>query len=237
MLRSVEARLARALIARDYIEVRIRHWRPDEAWDEALYFFESLLLSLAGAMDAVARALDAALQLNSNAWSIGFRKTNWRQAVADHSPRLGELMPQGSRLRSVVDAVAVLRNYIHEEVLSSEMLSDSGTPDIVDYGRGLLALSSTAADELYTATAEVGGAAAWGLEDHMGGGNTTVMPVLFERTAIRRVLEVIRELMATNLVPDAAPSVERPIDPGFWLPSARYGPHLRLLASLDDPPD
>jgi hypothetical protein len=74
LLRAVEARLGHALVARDYIEVRIRHWHPDDVWDEALYFFESLLLSLSGALDALARALDAALQLGSSPSSVGFRK-------------------------------------------------------------------------------------------------------------------------------------------------------------------
>lgn len=37
LLRGVETRLGRALIARDYVNVRIRHWRPDEIWDEVHY--------------------------------------------------------------------------------------------------------------------------------------------------------------------------------------------------------
>ena len=50
LLTGIESRMGRALRARDYFNVRIRHWRPDEAWDEALYFFESALLLLSGAL-------------------------------------------------------------------------------------------------------------------------------------------------------------------------------------------
>jgi hypothetical protein len=105
----------------------------------------------------------------------------------------------------------------------------------MDYGRGVLALEPKTAEQLYTAAACAGGPTTWGLEEHTGG-NATVMPVLFARTAIKRVLEAIRELMATNVVPDIAPESQTPFQPRFWIPAPEDCLRLRLLAGLTNGP-
>jgi hypothetical protein len=233
LLRAVAERLGRALVARDYIEVRIRHWQPDEAWDEVLYFFEALLLSIGGALDALARALDAALTIPETRGGVGFRKGQWRAQLLSRAPRLEEVLRVGSEFRAVVDAIAVLRNFIHEDVLSSELFSKTGPPEIIDHGYGVLALRPDTAAELCAAVAVVGGAAAWGVEPHRHS-ETTVMPVLFARAATARVLGAIREIMATAVIPDLAPEAHGALSPRAWLPAQEHRPRLLLLGGVTD---
>jgi hypothetical protein len=220
-------------VARDYVNVRIRHWRPDESWDEVLYFFESFLLSLNGALDALARLFDVAVGLSSDRGGVGFRKKHWRENVVYRAPGLANILADGSHFRAVVDLVAILRNFIHGEVLSAELLSDDGAPHVIDYGPGLLALKGKAARELSAAVAGADGAGAWGIEDALDGA-TTVMPIAFQYQAVSHGLRAIREAMATEVLVAMAPRLTAPFARDYWLPGARHGPELCLLAGLSD---
>jgi hypothetical protein len=232
LLRAVDARIGRALVARDYINVRVRHWRPDETWDEVLYFFESLLLSLSGALDAFARLLDAAFGLSRARGGLGFRNPSWRDKLARDEPKMIDLLADGSHFRAVVDLVAILRNFVHGEVLSSELLGDGDEPDI-DYGLGVLALDKDTGYKLRAAAAHAGGAAVWGIEQGFEEA-VTVMPITFQGAAVSHVLIALREAMATGVLPARAPEPTRPLERSYWLPTDRYASSLRLLAGLTD---
>jgi hypothetical protein len=235
LLRGVETRLGRALMARDYVNVRIRHWRPDETWDEILYFFESLLLSLGGALDALARLLDATAGLESDPSSVGFRKGRWCRRITDQAADLVDLLADDSHLCAVVNLIAILRNFIHGQALSAELMNDDGHPHVIDYGPGVLALSGKAAEELISAASHTGGSSAWGIEQRHGEA-TTVMPIQFQHQAVNHVLRAIREAMATQVLTASAPDLTVPFDRHLWLGSAEHDSALRLLAGLSDTP-
>jgi hypothetical protein len=235
LLRGVETRLGRALIARDYVNVRIRHWRPDETWDEVLYFFESLLLSLGGALDALARLLDATAGLESNPPSVGFRKRRWCRRITDQAPDLTDLLADDSHLRAVVDLIAILRNFIHGEALSAELMNDDGHPHVTDYGPGVLALSGRTAEGLISAASHTGEPSAWGIEQRHGE-ETTVMPIQFQHQAVNHVLRAIREAMAIPVLTASAPNLTVPFDRRLWLGSTEHDSALRLLTGLSDTP-
>jgi hypothetical protein len=235
LLRAIEARLGRALVARDYVNVRIRHWRPDETWDEALYFFESFLLSLSGALDALARLFDVAAGQSSKRGAVGFRKEAWRKKIVMIAPELEPLLSDGSHFRAVVDLVAILRNFVHGEVLSAELLSDDGAPHFMDYGAGVLALDDAAGRELNAAAVLAGEPAAWGIKAELTGA-TTVMPIVFQRAALAHALRAIRDAMSTNILVSVAPQSPAVFDTNHWLPASRYASELRLLAGLTPAP-
>jgi hypothetical protein len=233
LLRAVETRMGRALIARDYVNVRVRHWRPDETWNEVLYFFESLLLSLSGALDAVARLLDATTGLESNPRQVGIRSKDWRKRIILTAPALTDLLAKGSHFRSVVDLIATLRNFIHGEALSAELMNDDGEPHVIDYGPGALVVSGKTAEQLSEAASQVDGTTAWGIEARHGDA-TTVMPIQFQHQAVRHVLQAIREAMATDVVTANAPELTVAYDRRLWLASAKYDVNLRLLLGITD---
>jgi hypothetical protein len=233
LLRAVETRMGRALIARDYVNVRIRHWRPDETWDEVLYFFESLLLSLGGALDALARLLDATTELESNPRQVGIRSNKWRKQIILKAPTLTDLLAEDSHFRSVVDLIATLRNFIHGEALSAEQMNDDGEPHVMDYGPGVLVMSGKTAEQLSKAASQVDGTTAWGIEEHHGDA-TTVMPIQFQHQAVRHVLQAIREAIATDVVTANAPELTVAYDRRLWLASAEYDVNLRLLLGITD---
>jgi hypothetical protein len=234
LLRAIDARLGRALIARDYINVRIRHWHPDETWDEVLYFFESFLLSLHGAIDAFARLLHVGLGLPGPPRRAGFQHATWRAALNDaaQSSQLAELTADDASFVAVVESVGVLRNFVHAEMLSEELLrNDDDRPEFVNYGKGLLVLHSTSGDRLTTSIARAGGMARWGIAEGLGGA-TTVKPTAFLREALEQALAGIEAILATQVLARAAGPLVAPFDPDFWISTRQFTDNLVLLAGL-----
>ncbi len=233
LLRAVDARVGRALIARDYVSVRVRHWRPDETWDEVLYFFESFLLSLHGAVDAFARFLHLALGLPRDVRSAGFGRRDWRKSVVSHGPAaLAELVQPQSSFTAVVEMVGIIRNFVHAEVLDGELLrDDGGVPAFIDYGKGVLALHGEAADRLSRATGRAGGPAPWGIADGLDGA-ITLMPIMFLREALTRTLAGLRDVMEIPIDGVLAGPLAEPFDATFWIPTLEYSESLLLLTGL-----
>jgi hypothetical protein len=147
-VRALDARLGRALIARDYLNVRIRHWQPDEASDEILYFFESFLLSLTGAIDVFARLLHVAFGLQGGRRRAGFQRADWRAALLDRaaSQQLAALLAPDAPFIAAVTLIGTLRNFVHNTLLTEELLRDSEYgPEIMNYGRGVIAVHDRSA--------------------------------------------------------------------------------------------
>jgi hypothetical protein len=234
LLLAVPARVGRALVARDYANVRIRHWYPDETWDEVRYVFESFLLSLSGAVNALARTLHVALDLRHGRESAGFRKREWRKKLLTRVPTtagLHNLLADDSPILATFDLLGTLRNFIHGEVLSEELLRHGGRPQIRSYGAGLLMLQGKPAEALIDAASRVGGSAPWGIEQRTEG-TVSVMPAYFQSTALRPVRTAIRAILATDVIArggSAAPGgLPYPAPPEFTTA-------LLLLAGLNDP--
>jgi hypothetical protein len=235
LLRGVEGRLARALVARDYVNVRVRHWRPDETWDEVLYFFESFLLSLAGAVDALARFLHVALGLPGARRNAGFQKLSWRQDLlkrSSHEPRLGGVLAaDDSAFVASVEALGALRNFVHGEVLSEELVSGGQVPEFMNYGKGLLVLDGESAERLGAACDRAGSRVAWGIADGLGGA-ITVKPLVFQRAALSSMVTGLNDIVATNVLGHLSPAPAEPFDPRLWSCAPEYGEELVLLTGF-----
>jgi hypothetical protein len=140
LLRGLELRLGRALRARDYFAVRTRALRPDDSWEEALFFFEAVLLSAAGSLDVLARYCHVAAELEGNREAAGWRKDRWRRRMLKARPELEPVIARDdARLRATNDVIGLLRNYIHGEALSQQ-LSDDRLPGITDYLMGTIVM-------------------------------------------------------------------------------------------------
>jgi hypothetical protein len=229
-LRGMETRLARALRARDYFLVRIRSARPDDTWDEALFFFDAALLNLSGALDAAARSLDVAFAVSGDMRSAGFAREAWCARLSEAAPHLaGVIDPANSRLIACARAVGVLRNYVHGEDLSQEHHADASGLETVDYGQGALVLQEPDAERVLAATQILGEPEEFGLErGHMG--PLLVLPATFLTRIVPMALKALGELTARNdggEVPSLA-DAER----AYWLPDVDHKRELQLLTGL-----
>jgi hypothetical protein len=233
LTRAVQARIGRALVARDYVSVRSRHWRPDETWGEALYFFESFLLSLHGAIDAFARLVHVALDLSPRKRGAGFQHRAWRRMLvaSASSPPLAKLLEADAPFIAAVESIGVLRNFVHAEALSEELLHDDGGPAFIDHGKGVLVLHGESAERLTITTERAGGAARWGLANGFNGA-VTIMPITFLRQALLQGLTGIEAIMATQVLAGTVTRLATPFDPEYWLSTRRYSDALLLLTGL-----
>ena len=108
LVKGFRVRLGRALRARDYFNVRVRSPRPDDMWEEALFFFEASLLSLNGALDAAARFCHLAYDLKGSLRSASWSREVWRRQLVSAAPELEHVLDPGGRLlacRTLVERI------------------------------------------------------------------------------------------------------------------------------------
>ena len=236
LVKGLGVRLGRALRARDYFNVRIRSPRPDDTWDEALFFFETALVSLNGALDAAARFCHLAYNLSGTPKRASWSRQKWRNQLIDKAPELKSLLdPTSGPLVPCRTLVSELRNYIHGEALSQELHSgDREGPMTMDYGAGALAVPSNDGRRLQAAAEGLGGSDVWGLQEQYNR-DVLVLPARFLQRVVPTVLRVLDELMAaSDEVRVGPPPGEPPIDPAYWLPDVGHEHQLRLLTGLDE---
>jgi hypothetical protein len=228
-LRGMETRLGRALRARDYFAVRIRSARPDDAWNEALFFFDSALLSLGGGLDAAARFLHVTFSLSGDARWAGFAREQWCASLRAAAPHLAGLTdPAGSLLTACARSVGVLRNYVHGEDLSQEQYDDGPGIGTVDYGKGALVLPEPDAERLLAATQLLGDPEAFGLQ-RTATGPLLVLPASFLARIVPAVLQALGELTTRA---DLQGSFLADMERVHWLPDVGREHELRLLMGL-----
>ena len=159
LVKGLAVRLGRGLRARDYFNVRVRSPRPDDAWDEALFFFETALVSLNGGLDAAARFCRLAYHLSGPPRRANWSRPEWRNELIAMAPELESLLdPTSGALVPSRTLVSLLRNYIHGEALSQELFSGSEEgPVTMDYGIGALAVTAEDGRRLQVAAEVHGG--------------------------------------------------------------------------------
>jgi hypothetical protein len=235
LLRGLELRLGRALRARDYFVVRTRALRPDDSWEEALFFFEAFLLSAAGALDALARCCHVAAELGGSREAVGWRKRDWRErkmlrARPELEPVIGR---EDTRLRAINEVVGLLRNYIHGEALTQQ-LSDDRQPGITDYLMGKLVIGGQDAERLHAAAAHLPGVDG-AVAEEWPEGVASVLPVRLLPPLIANLYAAVNELMEAFALDEAMLRASEPFAPDFWVPGHPYRENLVLLCGLPLP--
>jgi hypothetical protein len=228
LLAGATTRLARALRLRDHYAVCIRHWRPDETWAESLAFFEAVLLFLGGALDAIARfvAVQTGTKPPSNS-NPSFRNRRWIARLLETAPGLEPQLGESGALRAAGDAVAAIRNLIHERA-PSEMLElfFDGRPLIIDHRPGVIVLDGPDARRLQDAIERLGASAAeWGVEradEHA----VRILPFVFMPSIVPAIMKSLAGLIQA-LVP-ALPDTSVYIRPN----ALNHASTLLLLSGL-----
>lgn len=232
LLRGFELRLGRALRARDYFAVRTRALRPDDSWEEALFFFEAFLLSAAGALDALARYCHVAAGLSGRRDAAGWRKRGWREnRMLGARPELTSVIgEEDTRLRATNDVIGLLRNHIHGEALTQE-LSHEDQPGITDYLMGKLIVGGSDAQRLQAAANHLPGVES-AITDEFPDGVISVLPARLLLPLLANLYAAVNELMAAFIL--EAPTLEaaEPFAPDFWVPGYVYRENLTLLSGL-----
>ncbi len=232
LVRGLEARLGRSLLARDYFNVRLRHPHPGEVLTEILFFFESLLVSLSGALDAAARVCSLAYLPERGLHEAGFARRGWRERIQKATNDLDALLDDHSYLRAIVQLVGHVRNFVHEGVLSEELHGSDGTgPMTMGYGKGALAVREDVAAKMLAAAERAGGAEHWGIQPQFDA-TALVLPAKYVPAVFHAVPAVLREIMAATDVSRLGGPSPLPFDADYWLVDRRYAREALLLTGL-----
>lgn len=234
LLRGFEVRLGRALRARDYFVVRTRALRPDDSWEEALFFFEAFLLSAAGALDALARYCHERLNSEVAARRQAGASRDWREKLLKARPELTPVIRrEDTRLRATSEIVGLLRNYIHGEALTQQ-LSDDRQPGVTDYLMGKLVIGGPDAERLHAAAAHLPGVDG-AVAEQWPKGAASVLPARLLPPLIANVYAAVNELMAAFALDQGTLRAAEPFAPDFWVPGHPHRENLVLLSGLSLP--
>ena len=227
---AVIERLARALKARDYLQVRAHAGDARDAWSDVLFFFEVVLLSLQGSLDAAARFVHGLYAVPSSRRGAAWSRGEWRrEVVACGGPQ--ELLT-GERFENLRAAIGDLRNSIHGEVLSGEFHDPSSGATIV-HGPGTMVLDPDLTQRVKSACDAEGGVGRWGiLGSGWPQGVTEIVPWLYAETAIATVADVLAAVIrwVNRMSFDNVRIDEQQVE--FWLANYRRQLHARLLIGV-----
>lgn len=126
------SRTADALKCRDHIHEQVILEQTNSSTEDAMFYLDFYLISLTAAFDVLARIADE-VYLPTTArgrriGSVGWRKRDWLSGLANQDATLAALMSPTNFHRDVLEFIAKLRNYIHDEGLQAAMHSKNGKP-------------------------------------------------------------------------------------------------------------
>ena len=181
---AVAIRMGRALKARDYLNIR-RRANLHEVWSDALYFFESVLVSLQGAADATARLVRAVFDIEGPRMMANWGRRDWWSAL--QSSDAPDHAFDRECLEDVDVLVGDLRNSIHGEVLTG-LLTRRVEPDEIPLLGGhtqhTVALESDLGKAVAIAAARRGGTDRWAIRATFPDGAALIDPWRYADAAI-----------------------------------------------------
>jgi hypothetical protein len=125
---TVHRRIERALYVRDCIMARLQQPRARTTPVDLLYHLDAFLVQLVGSVDALARIVDIAAELNTPNREIGWGNSRWLAAVTAKEPGFKPALTTTPGPEAVLELLATLRNNIHGDILRPAEVDNTG-PD------------------------------------------------------------------------------------------------------------
>lgn len=121
------SRVSDVLKCRDHIHEQLFLEQTNSSTEDAVFYLDFYLLSLTAAFDVLARVANT-IYMPEYKGSISWRNKKWLNPLYKKDSTLADLMAKQAFARDILDLVAGLRNYIHEERLQGAMHSKNGEP-------------------------------------------------------------------------------------------------------------
>lgn len=127
MALTVISRVSNVLKCRDHIHEQLFLEQTNSSTEDAVFYLDFYIISLTAAFDVLARIANTIYKPKYKG-NISWRNKDWLNALHKKDSTLANLMAKQAFARDVLDLVAGLRNYIHEEELQGAMHSKNGKP-------------------------------------------------------------------------------------------------------------
>lgn len=235
---AVAVRLGRALKARDYLQVRRRAVNIREIWSDVLYFFESLLVCLQGALDAAARLVHELFELSGSRRRANWGRNDWWSALEASSAPAKEF--DRACLDDLDVLVGDLRNSIHGEVLNGELrqqVRPGEKPVLMGYSQLAVALDAGLATSLAAAAERRGGLERWAVRrEAFPKGVALIDPWRYSETAIVVTAEALSSVIGALVSSLFSDVTVNPKAQELWLGKKTQWRNAKLLFGLEQMP-
>lgn len=197
-------RVDRALELRDQVHIALNQPQDNDVAEDALVAFDSCLVFLMGALDAVARVAHETLGLpEKQRRNAGWQRRDWLKLVTAAAPELATLVTPGSPGAAALTVLTTLRNTVHSAGLTAVGIGTAtaqreGT--LINLASGI---DEAETEQLLTAMDALGGRQKWGLERSLPGLQLVDPGILLEQLFLR-VIQLLDELMAATPVESLA---------------------------------
>jgi hypothetical protein len=232
-------RVDRALELRDLVHVALNQPQDNDVADDALVSFDSCLVFLMGALDAVARVAHETVLPDRNPRSAGWQRGDWLKQLERGTPQLAAVVAPGSPGGATLTVLTTLRNTVHSAGLTAVGIA-TATAEREGTAINLASGVDTAElGKLLAAVDALGGRQSWGLERSLPGLQLVDPGVLLEQL-FPRVLRLLDELMRETPVEGLAgvsltPKQTAPPSDPHGTFSERNRQSIRWQLGLDEP--
>jgi len=234
---AVAVRLGRAMKARDYLHVRRRSPNVREIWSDVLYFFESLLVCLQGAVDALARLLHRFFELKGSSRRANWGWGGWWRELERSEAPVEEF--DRNCFEDLDVLVGELRNSIHGEVLTSELRQKGQpgeTPRQMGYSQLVVALGPELATAVAAAADRQGGLARWSIHSTFPEGAALIDPWRYAEAAIVTTADALGSVIEALASRTFADLSLNPRAQELWLGKESQKKNAKILFGLEQLP-
>jgi hypothetical protein len=194
-------RIDHALRARDRVHEQMKLPQNNDTADEALFYLNTFLVFFVSAFDAVAQAAHLIYGLDpGKLYLVGWGREWWTKQLSSVAPQVSTLMDDGTPARDARDLLALLRNTIHGEALSTVARRAGGRPL-----ENVVLLPKSREQALLTIIARHGGNDRWGIRPLPSFGVSMQLDVFVE-TVLPRAIDALNSVMGAVEV-DRLPGV------------------------------
>ena len=183
-------RLDQALRARDRLHEQSHLEQDADVADEILYQLDMLLLSLSGALDAVARVAHLVYGLSNDRRFASWRGEKWLKELAAKEPLLSQAIALQTSSGQCLTVLSTLRNSIHGERLRSVIRHGGGQRP-----QSLVIIPDALEARFLAAVTALGGPVKWGIDARAPIG-TWIDASVFIEELVPRIAAVLNRLMS-----------------------------------------
>jgi hypothetical protein len=184
-------RIDHALRARDRLHEQMKLPQNNDTADEALFYLDTFLVFFVSAFDIVAQVAHLAYGLDPGKLHLAGWRREWRtKQLNSVAPQVSTLMDDGTPARDTLDLLALLRNPIHGEALSTVARRAGGRPP-----ENVVLLPKGQEQALLTIIARHGGKDRWGIQSLPSFGMSMQIDVFVE-AVLPSAIDALNSLMA-----------------------------------------
>lgn len=187
-------RVDRVLELRDLVHRALNQPQDNDVADDALVSFDSALVFLMGALDAVARVAHELLRMRGGSHDAGWQRSRWLGKLEKVAPDLAAVVAPGTEGHALLVILTALRNTVH----SAGLLPVGVGTARLERERTMIDLSSGVDDEklqeVLTCMDVLGGRQAWSVE-YFGAGRYLVDPGVLLDQMVPPAARLLNDLM------------------------------------------